>query len=79
MRFLIDTNVPLTANGASEGRPACILAAVQRLRRLQHQEILVLDDTFLILKEYQRKLSPTGRPGVGYAYFKRRNPGSRPL
>jgi hypothetical protein len=69
MHFLIDTNVPLTANGASEVQPACILAAVQRLRHLQHQEILVLDDTFLILKEYQRKLSPTGQPGVGDAFL----------
>lgn len=69
MRYLIDTNVPLAANGASDAQPQCMLAAVQRLRQLQQQEILILDDTFLILKEYQNKLSPSGQPGVGDAFL----------
>ncbi len=69
MHFLIDTNVPLVANGKSSAEPACRLAAVQRLLQLQHGEVLVLDDSFLILKEYQNKLSPTGQPGVGDAFL----------
>lgn len=69
MHYLIDTNVPLVANGASDAHLTCVLAAIQRLRQLQQQEILVLDDTFLIIKEYQKQLSPTGQPGVGDAFL----------
>lgn len=69
MHYLIDTNVPLTANGKSDAGPACVLAAVQRLIRLQTVEKLILDTGFLILKEYQNKLSPTGQPGVGDAFL----------
>lgn len=69
MHYLIDTNVPLAANGKSSAEPPCVLAAVQRLRQLQRGEVLVLDDSFLILKEYQNKLSPTGQPGVGDAFL----------
>lgn len=69
MHYLIDTNVPLAANGKSDAGPACVLAAVQRLIRLQSDEKLVLDTSFFILKEYQNKLSPTGQPGVGDAFL----------
>lgn len=69
MHYIIDTNVPLTANGKSDASPACVLASVQRLIRLQTFEKLVLDTGFLILKEYQNKLSPTGQPGVGDAFL----------
>ncbi|MDO7884189.1 hypothetical protein [Hymenobacter cheonanensis] len=69
MHYLIDTNVPLAANGKSDAGPACVLTAVQRLVQLQTAEKLVLDSGFLILKEYQNKLSPTGQPGVGDAFL----------
>lgn len=69
MHYLIDTNVPLAANGKSDAGPACVLAAVQRLISLQAGEKLVLDASYLILKEYQNKLSPTGQPGVGDAFL----------
>ncbi|MDO7876737.1 hypothetical protein Q5H93_18475 [Hymenobacter sp. ASUV-10] len=69
MYYLIDTNVPLAANGKSSAEPACMRAAAARLRQLQLSEILVLDDGFLILKEYQNKLSPSGQPGVGDAFY----------
>ena len=69
MHYLIDTNVPLAANGKSDAEPACVLAAVQRLMQLRAGEKLVLDTGFLILKEYQNKLSPTGQPGVGDAFL----------
>lgn len=70
MHYLIDTNVPLTANNASSAGPACVLAAIRRLRQLQQHEILVLDDAFLILREYHQKLSPTGQPGPGDAFLR---------
>ena len=79
MHYLIDTNVPLTANNASSAGPACVLAAIRRLLQLRQHEILVLDDAFQILNEYRRKLSPTGQPGPGdafllWAYQNRSNP-----
>jgi hypothetical protein len=69
MHYLIDTNVPLAANGKSSAEPACVLAAVARIQQLQQGEILVLDADYLILKEYQNQLSPTGQPGVGDAFL----------
>jgi hypothetical protein len=69
MHYLIDTNVPLAANGKSDAGPACVLAAIQRLMQLREAEKLVLDAGYLILKEYQNKLSPTGQPGVGDAFL----------
>lgn len=69
MHYLIDTNVPLTANNASSAGPDCVRAAIARILQLQSTEILVLDDHFLILKEYQNKLSPTGQPGLGDAFL----------
>ena len=68
--YLVDTNVPLAANGASDADPACVLAAVQRLLHLQQSEILVLDDGFLILSEYNHKLNHRGQPGVGDAFYR---------
>ena len=69
MYYLIDTNVPLTANNMSSAGPECVRAAIARIQQLQQAEILVLDDTFLILKEYQNKLSPSGQPGLGDAFL----------
>ena len=69
MHYLIDTNVAVAANGRSSAGPGCVLAAVKRLLQLQATEILVLDDAFLILSEYDRNLRSTGQPGVGDAFY----------
>ncbi|RZK23522.1 MAG: hypothetical protein EOO56_04780 [Hymenobacter sp.] len=71
MRFIIDTNVALVANNKADVGPACVLAAIERLERLLASEILVLDDAFLILTEYGRKLNPKGQPGPGDAFYQR--------
>lgn len=69
---VIDTNVLIAANGRDcpQATPACRLACAQQLQHTQTQAILVLDDRFYILKEYQNKVSPTGQPGVGDAFLK---------
>ncbi|WP_071837826.1 hypothetical protein [Hymenobacter norwichensis] len=69
MYFIIDTNVPLTANNASSAGPECVRAAIARILQLQSAEILVLDDNFLILREYQNKLNTSGQPGLGDAFL----------
>ncbi len=69
MHFLIDTNVAVTANRKSDAGPACQDAAAQRLVQLQQHEILVLDDAFQILNEYDRNLHAAGQPGAGDAFY----------
>ena len=65
---VVDTNVPLTANGGED--PKCILACIDALRELMRSGHIVIDDKYLILKEYMHKLSPSGQPGVGDAFLK---------
>lgn len=70
MRYLIDTNVAVVANGKSDAGPACVIAAIERLEQLIAGEILVLDDTGHILSEYRRHLSPHGQPGTGDQFYR---------
>ncbi len=68
---IVDTNVPITANGdAEQASPACQLACITALRTIQAQRRISVDQTGLILQEYRRHLSPNGQPGLGDAFFK---------
>jgi len=69
MHFLIDTNVAVVANGKSGAGFTCVTACVERIERLKAGEILVLDDAFHILSEYDRNLNSAGRPGVGDDFY----------
>ena len=71
MIFVVDTNVPIVANGNSEQvSPKCVETCVLRLERLMNNDKLILDDQWLILKEYQNNLRSEGQPGVGNAFLK---------
>ena len=70
MRYLIDTNVAIVANGKSAAGPACVLAAIERLEKLIAGEILILDDAEHIVTEYRRHLSPSGQPGTGDQFYR---------
>lgn len=71
MRAVVDTNVPVVANGRSEqASPRCVLACTVRLHELKQHGRLVLDDKWLILKEYNANLRSDGQPGVGDAFLK---------
>lgn len=68
---VVDTNVPLVANGKAEQagwecEDACIHAWIQ----VQAERRTLLDDKGLIIKEYRQKLSHSGQPGLGDAFFK---------
>jgi hypothetical protein len=65
---VVDTNVPLTANGGED--PKCVLACMDALKELMRSGHIVIDDKYFILKEYMHKLSPSGQPGVGDAFLK---------
>lgn len=69
MHFLIDTNVAVVANQKSNVGPRCQGAAVARLEQLKAREILVLDDAFYILNEYDRNLNSLGKPGLGDIFY----------
>ncbi len=73
MRLIVDTNVPVVANGASaspQAGPKCVRACVSKVREIQLQHILILDDGWHILREYMRELASSGQPGVGDAFLK---------
>lgn len=72
MRYVVDTNVPIVANGGSQRRDSgskpslqCRSAAVDFLQRLLKRGRIVLDLGGEIQKEYLGHLSPRGQPGVG--------------
>lgn len=68
--FVVDTNVPIAANGKSHADPACVIACIDALAVVRSDGILVLDDALLILKEYMDNLSMGGQPGAGDAFMK---------
>ena len=67
---VVDTNVLIVANGKSE--QASIDCELSCLDLLEHPPSLavVLDETSLIMNEYERHCSYQGAPGVGDMFFK---------
>ncbi len=69
--FVVDTNVLVTANGrAVHASPACVLASTRHLEDLKRNGLLVIDDGWRIIREYQQQVSPSGQPGMGDAFLK---------
>lgn len=67
---IVDTNVPVVANGGQEADPECVRACVGALRELTSGGHVVVDDGLEILQEYRKNLRAQGQPGVGDAFFK---------
>lgn len=74
-RWVVDTNVPIVANGASDPVDAaapsleCRLVAVSFLKNLNEAGVVLLDHAGAIQEEYRRYLSPRGQPGVGDRFY----------
>lgn len=75
-RAVVDTNVPIVANGRADsanggGIPsaACRLAAVNFLDGLLESGQVFLDLAGEIQAEYRRYLNPAGQPGVGDRFY----------
>lgn len=63
---VVDTNVILIANNAhAEASPECVIACINLLSELMKSGVLVLDDGYRILLEYQKKTTPRKGKGVG--------------
>lgn len=74
-RWVVDTNVPVAANGRDDGdRPVTIKCRAAVIRFLQcildKRECVVLDKAGEIEKEYRRYLKPCGQPGVGDLFYR---------
>ena len=68
---VIDTNVLLVANGSHPDTSArCRMACVSRLLAHQQAGVVVIDDAYRILGEYQNKTRPNQPKGVGDAFLK---------
>lgn len=68
--FVVDTNVPIVANGQS-GTPSCQLQCAGELLEITSDRARVaIDEGGEILREYMRHLSHSGQPGVGDAFFR---------
>ncbi len=71
MIVVVDTNVPIAANGGSEqASPDCVLACVQHIEQITREGMLVLDDRWYIIREYMHRLHSSGQPGVGDAFLR---------
>lgn len=67
----MDTNVLLVAEGRHEDvSEECVLACVARLQKIMRGEVVVVDDGYRVLGEYQNKLDPKRGKGVGAAFLK---------
>jgi hypothetical protein len=67
---VIDTNVPIVANGRNtNATPDCRLAAISYLMNLLENGRIVLDTAGEIQDEYHRYLNPRGQPGVGDRFY----------
>ena len=72
MLAVIDTNVIIVANGRDSPHASlqCVRACRDYLESVRESGAIVIDDAHLIINEYKNKVSPTGQPGVGDAFFK---------
>lgn len=70
MLRVIDTNVPIVANGrGTNATPDCRLAAIRYLANVLETARVVLDLAGEIQEEYHRYLNPHGQPGVGDRFY----------
>ena len=71
MIVVVDTNVAIVANGhqSTQASPDCIRACAVRLAKLIQEDQLLIDDKWLIIKEYINNLSKSDLP-IGNAFLK---------
>ena len=68
---VMDTNVAVVANAKTpQAGLDCVSACISTLIEARDRHRVLLDDQGMILEEYRRRLSPSGQPGPGDAFFK---------
>ena len=69
--IVIDANVPAVANGLTpQADDVCLRNCLAELRRVQNECRLLIDDDWLIIKEYLGISNPTAGTGLGDAFVK---------
>lgn len=69
--YVVDTNVPLVANGASGLSPNCVSSCTNILEEIMADKgCVAIDDKWLLIKEYTNKLRSQGQRGVGDTFLK---------
>ncbi len=75
-KCLVDTNVPKTANLATQPDPdsdipdACVLACIEAVEHVIKKRGLIIDAGDEIFDEYRQQLSMKGQPDVGDRFMK---------
>lgn len=70
-KVVIDTNVILTANGQhNDVSPSCVASCSKSLYEAMTSSIVVIDDGYDVLKEYQNKTSPWTGNAAGDVFLK---------
>ena len=67
---VVDTNVPMVANGKSTAGAKCMEACAKKLNEIVERGHVVIDDSFLLLSEYRANLNSRGQPGVGDHFYR---------
>jgi len=71
MKAVIDTNVLLVANEQHDDvSPDCVIECITQLQTMQKAGVVVIDDGYRILCEYQHKTSLKPPKGVGDKFLK---------
>jgi hypothetical protein len=71
MKRVVDTNVPITANGKNDAATAeCRLSSLEFLNTVLKNGKVILDIGGEIQDEYNRHLNAHGQPGVGDLFYK---------
>lgn len=71
LKVVIDTNVLLVANQQhADISSDCIASCIEHLQKVQSDGVVVIDDSFIILNEYQNKTSISPPRGVGDVFLK---------
>ena len=69
--FVVDTNVPISANGReTHADERCQLECVRKLKAVADGEVVAIDDAGSILNEYLNYVRWSGQPGAGDLFFK---------
>lgn len=67
---VMDTNVAVVANGETpQAGPDCVTACIGRIKTIQTEETILVDDSGIILQEYRCRLRPRREPGIGHQFF----------
>ncbi len=70
-RYVVDTNVPIVANGGPKSHASihCRASVIKFLYSILSSGKIVVDIAGEIQAEYRRHLSPRGQPGVGDLFY----------